>query len=158
MFGLLGEAVPTKEVNLLKTAPTQQKTSAKVTEQLRGCPLVPEEVALPCPGSQPGPHSSCSSLATGSSPGWKTSLLGRHFPKGATPQCVLEEIEKKVDFFLKSMGALLCCAEPRSSPGSGSSAGMGSVPPLPPPVSCNLLSPPSPPPKLAFSRTPIARS
>lgn len=45
VFGLSGEAAPRKRVNWLRTAPKQQKTSAKTTEQLRGCPLVPGEAA-----------------------------------------------------------------------------------------------------------------
>ena len=56
VFGVSGEAVPRKGVNLLKTTPKQQKTSAKATEQLCGCPLVPGEAAarLHCPAQAPG--------------------------------------------------------------------------------------------------------
>jgi len=98
VFGLSDEAMPRKGVNLFKITPKQQKIKC---QSHRAAPRVPSapregcwEVALPCPGSQPGPPSSCSSPATGPLPGSKSCFLGRHFPKGAIPQCLLQVVEK----------------------------------------------------------------
>lgn len=102
MFGLSVEAVPMKGVNLLKTAPKQQKTSAKATEQLCGCPLVPWEAAgrWHCPARAP----SWDHLPP--APAWPLALHPArkpHFWEGIFPkeQCrsACYERLKNVDFF-----------------------------------------------------------
>lgn len=93
-------------------------------------------MALPCPGSQPGPPASCSSLSlllAGKPPFWEGL-----FPKEQFHSACYKRL--KNEGFLKCTEALWWCAEPRSSSSSGSGAGMGLVAPLPPPLSCNLPS------------------
>lgn len=82
MFGVSGKAVPRKGVNLLETAPKQQKASAKATELLRGCPSVPGRLlggGIAVPGLPAETTFLLLQPATGSSPSWKSLPFGKAF-------------------------------------------------------------------------------
>jgi len=140
-----------KGLTCSKSPQSNKKSSAKATEQLHGCPLLPGKAAgrWHCPAQAPsrGHLPPAPARPPAPCPARNPAFWEGIFPKEQFRSACYKWL--KNEFFLKSVGALLCCAEPKSSPSSGRTAGKGSVPPLPPPVPCNLPSPPSiPPPKL----------